>query len=167
MRGISKMELDGISAYLSYDGTNVLWKKQPHKSCVPVGSIAGSMYGSYSYVKLFGKVYPAHGVAWYLHYNEWPCGIIDHENGVPTDNRIDNLRVTTTSGNGKNRKVGYNNKTGIIGVFWNTRMMKWVARITTEGITIHLGYFESLFEAACARRSAEMRHGFHTNHGRR
>lgn len=43
---------------------------------------------------------------------------------------------------------------------------RWVAYIKLKGKEKHLGYFCHFFDAVCARKSAEDRYGFHTNHGR-
>jgi hypothetical protein len=59
-----------------------------------------------------GKRYPAHRIIWTLHYGRQPTGLIDHINGKPWDNRIENLREATHAQNSWNVKPKSANKTG-------------------------------------------------------
>ena len=52
-------------------------------------------------------------------------------------------------------KIASNNTSGVRGVTWHRRMQRWQARIIFKGQTIHLGYFDSLEDAAKARALAE------------
>ncbi|WKV23635.1 HNH endonuclease [Acinetobacter phage vB_Ab-P-7] len=63
-----------------------------------------------------GKQMLAHRLAWFLHYNEQPPQQIDHINLDKTDNRLSNLRATTTSQNQMNIKVHERSTTGIKGI---------------------------------------------------
>src|SRR5713101_347331 len=53
-----------------------------------------------------GRVYRtrAHRVAWYITYHVWPDKLIDHIDGDPTNNRLDNLRLATHLENDRNRR---------------------------------------------------------------
>lgn len=113
---------------------------------------------------IFNERYAAHRVAWAIYYGSWPDGQIDHINGIRTDNRIANLRDTDNATNGKNQRLGRNNRSGVNGVLFDRG--KWVARIKVGGVTKHLGRFKSLEDAAQARRIADAQHSFHPNHGR-
>ena len=44
---------------------------------------------------------------------------------------------------------------------------KWAAAIYVNGKLIYLGGYKKIFDAACARKSAERKYGFHLNHGRK
>lgn len=92
---------------------------------------------------------------------------VDHINGNRSDNRWSNLREVTKSENSKNMALLNTNKSGVAGVFWNKGKKKWTARIESEGVTTHLGHFESLDRAAEVRKQAESIFGFHKNHGRK
>jgi hypothetical protein len=108
----------------------------------------------------------AHRVAWLLHYGEWPKGDIDHINGTKTDNRIANLRDVTHEENLHNSPRRSTNKSGVTGVFWTERSKKWRAYICLNSRLTHIGYFTDFEEAVAARKAAELRHGYHVNHGR-
>ena len=80
---------------------------------------------------------------------------IDHINGNPLDNRKINLRICTQSNNCKNKSINSNNKSGIVGVYFDNRTQKWVASIKVNYKKINLGYFNTLDEAAKVRKEAE------------
>lgn len=108
-----------------------------------------------------------HLVAWALYYGEWPTMQIDHINGDPTDNRIKNLRLVTSSENARNKKRAKNNKSGVVGVRWYVQMKKWHVQIGNgHSKNLHVGFFETFDEAVAARRAAEVAQGYHPNHGR-
>jgi hypothetical protein len=113
---------------------------------------------------IFRKMHRAHQVAWAIYYGAWPDGQIDHINGDRDDNRIGNLRVVTRSANCRNTKRRSNNSSGIMGV--SPLKGRWRAYIRDDGKNVHLGIFNTLEEAATARKDAEQRLGYHSNHGR-
>lgn len=71
----------------------------------------------------------------------------------------------TRQGNSRNMRLFSTNKTGITGVYWYKKGLKWQVRIRVDGYLHHLGYYHDFFEACCARKSAEIKYGFHKNHG--
>ena len=109
----------------------------------------------------------AHRVAWAIYHNEWPRGQIDHINGNRSDNRLVNLRDVSQSVNGKNQRMSKANKSGFTGVFWCRRDQKWVAQITANKKYYYLGAFTKIEDAVSARIAAQIKHGFHKNHGLR
>jgi hypothetical protein len=111
------------------------------------------------------KVY-AHRVAVALLNDAWPDEV-DHVNGDVADNRAVNLRAVSHRENAKNVKLRADNKSGVCGVFWNTRNQKWHAKIRVAGQDIELGQYGDLAAAAEARHHAAEQYGFHENHGKR
>ncbi len=91
---------------------------------------------------------------------------VDHINGVKTDNRWLNLRMVTPSENTKNAARSKANKSGITGVMWMPRYKKWKSYISSQKKVMALGMHEDFYEAVCTRKSAEVKYGFHENHGR-
>ena len=82
--------------------------------------------------------------------------VVDHINHVKLDNRRENLRICTQQQNMMNSSVQSNNVSGIPGVHWYKNRNKWIAYITINGKRKNLGYFNTLEEAAEARRQAEI-----------
>lgn len=84
-----------------------------------------------------------------------PQGLcVDHISGDKRDNRRCNLRICTYQQNSCNRHKSPRNKTGVLGVYKNARG-KYVAQISANGFTHHLGTFATLEEATSVRRKAE------------
>lgn len=110
--------------------------------------------------------YNAHRIIWFYHYGVWPDGEIDHINGIPTDNRIENLRVVTSAENSKNLKLRADNKSGATGVSWNPCSSTWRVRIRENCKTIEIGSFTKIDAAIAARKAAEIKYKYHPNHGR-
>lgn len=82
--------------------------------------------------------------------------VIDHINRNRLDNRRDNLRICTQQENLFNKSIQCNNTSGIQGVSWDKNRNKWLVHITVNRKQIHLGYFNTIEEAAEARRQAEI-----------
>lgn len=106
-----------------------------------------------------------HRLIWLMEHGYWPKQPIDHINGDPLDNRLENLRMVDYSVNSKNSAMYRSNTTGFTGVSVCGR--KYRAQIRVNGKHINLGYFEKIEDAAAARALAEKQYGFHPEHGRR
>ncbi len=117
------------------------------------GDTTGSDNGNgYLIIWIDGQRYRAHRLAWLYHYGQWPVADIDHVNGDPTDNRIENLRECTDRENSRNRGPWKRNQSGLKGV--HAQNGKWRAQITADGEKIDLGTFSSREEAHAAYREA-------------
>lgn len=108
----------------------------------------------------------AHRVVWLLSHGEWPHGFVDHIDGDPGNNKVENLRDVTRQENALNKRIPINNKSGCIGVYWNTRKQVWVANISSGSKRREIGYFTEFSAAVAARKAAEVSAGYHANHGR-
>lgn len=126
------------------------------------GNAAGPLNG---YVDVFGYVIlkvdyknrKAHRLAWLYVHGEWPLGVIDHINGVKTDNRIANLRDATYAINSQNVLASpKNNRLGLRGVT-SRHGGKYAASIMAQGVRHHLGLFTTPEAAASAYLAAKKR----------
>ena len=70
----------------------------------------------YLILKIKGKQYKAHRVAYALYYGHFPKGEIDHINRNRSDNRIENIRVVDRETNLKNVTKKPNKDTGVVGI---------------------------------------------------
>jgi hypothetical protein len=98
-----------------------------------------------------GKSYKAHRLIFLYHHGYMPLQI-DHIDGNPANNKIENLREATSAQNNQNRKV--TNSSGIKGVVWHKQSKKWVASICVNRRSVHLGSFLSIEEAALVANTA-------------
>lgn len=151
-----------------YNDGNLYWKISP-SSRIFIGDLAGYLrQDGYVAVEYNSKSYKVHRIIWEMHYGPIPEGYeIDHIWHNRQDNRIQNLRLVLKEENAKNRRVYINNSSGVTGVSWSRRDSRWLAQITIKGKTIHLGYFNELGLAIKARKEAEIKYGFHPNHGKK
>lgn len=69
--------------------------------------------------------------------------------------RPDNVRWATKAVQSRNTKNHCTNKTGVRGVSWSRAKERWRAAIYVDNKQRHLGYFDSITDAAEAREKAE------------
>lgn len=122
---------------------------------VSAGKRAGNYSGSHVSVQVMGRRYYIHRLVWLFEKGEWPTQEIDHINGDPHDNRIENLRDVTRAVNQQNRRASQrNNKLGALGV--HEHKGKFRVFIKVNGKTKNVGQFKTLSEAndayICAKR---------------
>lgn len=117
----------------------------------PVGSIAGSLKeNGYVRVSIQNRLYWAHRVVWAIHTGAWPDHEIDHINGNPSDNRIENLRLATRLQNSANRGPVAGKAVGLLGVQWRKKEKKFYSQIRENGKRRSLGFFDTAEEAHAA-----------------
>ncbi|WQZ00671.1 HNH homing endonuclease [Xanthomonas phage NP1] len=157
---MADLTFEQVDQLLAYDpATGVLTWKVAKAKRIKVGDVAGSPEsGGYLQVRVHGKKYLAHRLAWLLSTCSWPSKHLDHINGVRDDNRFSNLRECSPAENHQNRGKRSDNSSGIPGVGWRKEKKKWQAYIKLNGKQIFLGYFDTIEEAAAARAAAKARH---------
>lgn len=85
---------------------------------------------------------------------------IDHINMIPSDNRIENLRLVFTEQNRVHKGKLKNNTSGFKGVSYHRTHKKWIAQIAFYKKATHLGYYLNKEDAARAYDKAALRiHG--------
>lgn len=133
-----------------------------------VGNPALASVGTHGYAHgaINGMQYYAHRILWKLHTGADPIAELDHINGIRTDNRIANLREVSRLLNTQNRKLRSDCKHGVPGVHWHDQCQKWKVTINNAKQRVYIGVFVDFDEAVAARRAAEVKYGFHPNHGR-
>ena len=116
-------------------------------------------------LRINNKMYYVHRIIFKLCTGQEP-NLIDHINGDPVDNRIENLRSVTNTENMRNSKKFKTNTSGHVGVSWSKSCSKWEAYIWDNKIKVKLGYFCNKDDAIKARQLAEKELEYHQNHGR-
>lgn len=111
--------------------------------------------GGYRHIRVHGKLYLAHRIAWLYVYGRLPTSNLDHINGTPADNRLVNLREATQALNCRNVKPIRSNSSLRSGVNFDNARKKFRAYITIAGRQKFLGRFDSLEAALMARRKGE------------
>ena len=149
---ISQSELKQV---LHYEPESGLFTSKIKTKYLPCGHIYTGCEGhGYINITINSVIYKGHHLAWLYVYGEWP------------KYRITNIRQATHHENMMNCKKSKNNSSGVTGVQWDKARGKWIAVIMVNYKNIHLGRYIYIFDAICARKSAEHRYGFHKNHGR-
>lgn len=132
------------------------------------GTAAGcSSPDGYLRVRIDKVLHQVHRVCYLLAYGSLPDDMrVDHISHVRDDSRLCNIRPADNTINSRNASIGKNNTAGVCGVYADKRRVKkYCAEIKVNGVKKFLGYFDTLEEAAAARRAAELKYGFHSNHG--
>lgn len=129
---------------LRYDGNTgvIYWLKRSGKA--KAGSVAGTAKrGGYIQISACGKSRYAHRLAWLFVYGAWPVGHIDHIDGNPSNNRIDNLRDVSAKTNMENQRHAHasNKSSGLLGVSFDKQTGLWMAKISVGNCTKNLGRF--------------------------
>lgn len=148
----------GLLRQLSYDKRTGLFTRLVRSSNrVKVGDIAGTVSkAGYVQINVCGVLVYAHQLAHFYVNGVWPTIKVDHRNRIRSDNRWKNIRKINDTGNAENRLVAAAcNSTGLLGVSLTRRFklgqagltLKYKARITVGGDTIHLGCFETAEQA--------------------
>lgn len=91
--------------------------------------------------------------------------MIDHKDGDPANNAMDNLHIVSQKQNTENRKLQSNNTSGYPGVYWHNKASKWYARIKHNDKHISLGMFADPYLAHLAVEEAR-KELFTNSHGR-
>jgi hypothetical protein len=146
MEKVTGIARDVLHELFTYD--NGTLKNKSPRGRAKVGCAIGTIDShGYLVATVKGKVYKVHRLIYGMFTDMVPL-VLDHINGNPTDNRIENLRPATIEQNGYNRKVNKNSSSQIKGVAFLRG--KWMAQCQSTGKRKYLGVFASAEQAALA-----------------
>lgn len=155
-----------LREWLSYDPATgaFVWLRIPCSN-IPAGTPAGAGKGSHGYrhIRVEGRLYRSHRLAWLHVYGAWPNADVDHINGVRDDNRIANLRDVSRQMNVQNTMRIHRDKAeplplGVRRLQTKSRLRKpFYASLGIDGKRLHLGYFATPEEAGAAYLAAKRR----------
>lgn len=158
--------MERLKALLFYDPiVGVFIRRETVVHNARIGDFAGSpdKHG-YLTIRIDGKSYKAHRLAWLYVHGEWPDGDLDHEDRDKSYNAIGNLRPAEDCENLWNTTVRIDNGIGRKGVHIHKVKGQptglYRVRIKTKGKTREVGYFKSPEAAHEAyRKAANNDHG--------
>ena len=148
-----------VKELVRYDAsTGKLFWLQPVARWIKPGDEAGTKVKHAVDVTLDKVTYRAHRIIWLLVTGQDPgAAIVDHVDGNPHNNKIQNLRLATFHQNQCNQKRRTDNTSGLKGVTWDKSRGKWVGQIHVKGKHIFLGRHETKEEAYAAYCEAARR----------
>lgn len=129
----------------------LLWREGRRKGKTP-----GSR-NTHGYIQILigGRLHMAHRLIWLMVTGSWPLSSVDHMNGVPDDNRWDNLRAATHEQNMWNAKHRKDSGSPYKGIAKNGK--RWKSEIRHKGSVNYLGTFDTPEEAHAAYCEAAAR----------
>lgn len=152
---MATLDKSTLEKYFYYDETSktcLRWKvdrysnKKKNKSAGDeAGCAVKTVDGNKSQyrVSLNSKGIGVHRIIWILFNGEIPDKmVVDHLNGDPYDNKINNLKLKTIKHNSQNKKLHTKNITGVAGVtLFKTRKYEYVqSTVIVNGVTTRKFY---------------------------
>lgn len=153
---ITQIYLQSILNYNPDTGMFTWIAKRPK---VKLGAIAGGLTEQgYIKIRIDGKKYFAHRLAFLYMTGEMPEFEVDHEDLNRSNNKWLNLRKAERYQNFGNQYKYSNNKSGVKGVCWDKDANKWLAQIQIKNKKIKLGRFIRLEDAKLAYETASVKY---------
>lgn len=144
------MDYELANSLWEYRDGHLYWKIKAGRGQAvkhPGDNVGGSegRYG-YVYASWKRKKYAAHRIIFLLAHKYLPIAI-DHKDGNPRNNTVENLRAATLSQNQYNRCVNRNSKTGLKNVCFHMQNRNWVVRLWKGKKHIFFGSYSTVEEA--------------------
>ena len=142
-----------------YQDGQLYWRvKKSYR--VEIGKEAGCKNShGYCVVRVDGVLYGVHRIVFLMHHGYLP-DTIDHIDGNPQNNNIENLRQATNVENCYNRGKQSNNKSGCKNVHWKAKIKHWSVEIQVNKVKHYLGIYKDLELAALvASEARDLYHG--------
>ena len=153
-----------LKELLHYDPLTGIFTWKIDKGSAKAGSRAGTKSHNYRQIKVDGVIILEHRLAFLYMLNYMPEQV-DHDNHITADNRWINLYPSDYKRNGRNHKRTKRNTSGFVGVSWDKLNNKWLVRVRINGKDTNLGRYADFDEAVAVRKTANIKHNFHKNHG--
>jgi hypothetical protein len=161
---MSPLTQDYVNSLFEHKDDVLFWKVSRGNGKIKAGDVAGCLTSQgYKRVMIDYKEYPLHRIAFLMHYGYFPEAV-DHINGNPLDNSIQNLRDATAQTNQYNRRKGTNNKSGCKNVSWHKKNQVWQVHVRHDKKV--KSWYVKDFELAelIAQEARNLYHGNFANH---
>ena len=120
-RPVDRVSVDRLRELFYLSEAGVLMRRgNPDRSAGRIGA------RGYMRVGVDGTDIYSHRVVWAIYHGRHPSNLIDHINGIKTDNRIENLRECSYVENGFNSGAKRNSSSGIKGVHKDSSSKNWI-----------------------------------------
>ncbi len=128
---------------LDYHPESGIFRWKGGRNGATFGSRAGTRVQPRGYrrIRIENAYYPEHRLVWLYVYGRWPVKTIDHRNGDPADNRLENLREATAQENSSNTRKTIPNQWGFRGVKKRCGRPGFTAMIRHQGHRYYIGVF--------------------------
>jgi len=159
---------DEANCLFEYRDGVLYWKPRAMsrgRPSIKAGLIVGVDDGrGYLKVGVSKKRYYVHQIVFLMHHGFIPkC--IDHVDGNPKNNSLENLRAATVSENMCNTKRSSINTSGFKGVHFNKQKLKWQAKLWFKGKQVARIFDSKELAVEFMGLFREMAHGQFANHG--
>lgn len=163
IESISQNELLELFEYC--DGV-LYWKINKPHSRYKIGDVVGrTIIGGYRQTCVNSMRIFNHQVVFKMFHGYAPK-VIDHIDGNPANNCIENLRPATPTQNQYNTKLNARNKSGVKNVCWHKSYKKWHVQVSVKGKQTNFGLYDDLELAELVAQKARTKyHGSFVNHG--
>lgn len=168
------MKFNEIFYYDETSPTCIRWLIKPSFN-INVHDVAGtiniSSNGPRYRVMYLGKYYVVSRVVYSMFNDLSEDLFVDHIDGNPLNNKINNLREATVSLNGRNRKKNNNNLSGFTGVYFHHKSNSWRATWHDKGVMKQKSFscnkYQNAFELAKEYRNKAIKEigGYTERHG--
>ena len=165
-RQTNKFEEEGaVTRLWTNQGVEFLIDTEDHDK-IKGSTWVANQSGGYLVARKNNKIIRLHRVL--MGVQNDPEAIVDHINGDVTDNRKQNLRITTHQENCQNTTYHKGTEVKYPGVSRTQDLKKYRARIMVDGKEIYLGRFDNQEDAIKVRKEAEKKYfGKHSYHKRK
>lgn len=159
-----KLTQEYLNELFEYKEGDLYWRVKRRKT--KPGDKAGRRKSNgYCEVGVDGVLHGTHRLIFMMFHGYMPR-IVDHADGNPSNNKIENLREASHMQNMWNSKTPNTNTSGFKGVYFNKKTKKWVAQCFYNNKHIHLGSYSDIHDAAEAVKNYREAHqGVFANHG--
>jgi hypothetical protein len=151
----SSLSCERLKELLTYAPDSGLFHWRFTRGPVVAGAVAGTIDKSgYVQIRIDGRFFRAHRLAWLYIHDSWPSLHIDHIDGDKSNNKIANLRNVCHQINQQNQSRAHKKSaTGLMGVSRNGN--RWMARIKLNGKTTYISNHETPEEAHEAYKASK------------
>lgn len=152
---LTRARLNEVLRYSKETGLFV-WISPPRSHPRLAGTVAGCRSTGYVMIRIDNAKHKAHRLAWLAVHGCWPAGEVDHRNGDPFDNRIENLRLASNPQNQANRRRNAGKQ-----IAKGVRRLpsgRFQSRIRVRGQLHALGVFDTETAASDAYMAAALKH---------